>query len=70
MGKTALRFLFLLGLLVLVLGAWIGASYILHGVPPNEEEEAMLLKVACAALILGGGVACAVTSTILFGTRQ
>jgi hypothetical protein len=42
--------------LTLLLGLWIGGSYMLAGVPPNEEDEATTLKLAASTLTIAGSI--------------
>jgi hypothetical protein len=48
------------GVLMLLLGLWIGGSYMLAGVPPNEEDEATTLKMAASTLTIAGATFAAI----------
>jgi hypothetical protein len=65
--KIAVLWLFAVGLPVLLLGGCIAASYMIHGVPPNEPEEATLMKTAAITLIFVGGAICATAGLCLVG---
>lgn len=70
MNKAGLRYFFAAGVLSLILGVGIGADYLIHGVPPNEEDEATTLKFASVTLVIVGGAACSVVGAFLRGKRS